>query len=145
MNRLLTIAAVAGLTCLLVGCSQTSPGQSAAPQTRPAQGAERVNLGLADNGKTLQLAPGAVVQITLDSNVTTGYSWKLAKLDTAAVEQTKQEYIAPKTERVGAGGQEVWTFTARSAGRTPLRLEYIRPWEEKVAPAKVFEITLVVR
>jgi inhibitor of cysteine peptidase len=104
-----------------------------------------VNLGAADNGKTVQLAPNAIVQITLDSNVTTGYSWKLVPLESRVIEQTKQEYIAPESQKAGAGGREVWTFTARAAGQTSLRLEYVRPWETNVAPVKAFQVTLDVR
>jgi inhibitor of cysteine peptidase len=104
-----------------------------------------VDLGFPDAGKTVELAPNAVVRVSLDSNVTTGYAWTLKSLDTQIVEKTKQEYVAPQTTAVGAGGVEVWTFTARSTGRTTLRLEYARSWETNVAPAKTFELTLVVR
>jgi inhibitor of cysteine peptidase len=136
MNRLLAVAAVVGLGLLFAGCSQG---------TSSSRDAGRVELGAADNGKKVQVAPDTVVQITLDSNVTTGYSWKLAPLESRVVEKTKQEYIAPDSQRAGAGGEEVWTFTTRAAGETPLRLEYVRPWEKDVAPAKTFEVTVVVK
>jgi len=135
MRCLAGMPVVVGLGCLLAGCSQALPSRAIGP----------VELGAADNGRTIQVAPETVVRITLDSNVTTGYSWKLSPLTIGAVEKTKQEYIAPQSQMVGAGGREVWTFTTRTAGRVPLRLEYIRPWEKDVAPARMFEITLDVR
>lgn len=91
MYRFLTIVAVTGLICLTAGCSQASR----TPEGGPA------NLTLADSGKTLAVAPGDVVQVTLESNITTGYSWKLVPLNTQVIEQTKQEYVARKRSRSG--------------------------------------------
>ncbi len=135
MYRLAGIAVIGGVSALLAGCSQAASDLGAGP----------VELVASDSGRTLQIAGQAVVRVTLDSNITTGYSWKLAPLEGGVVEQTKQEYIAPQTQAMGAGGREVWTFTARNAGRTPLRLEYVQPWMAQAKPAKVFEVTLVVR
>jgi inhibitor of cysteine peptidase len=118
------------------GCSQ--PHQAAtAPQT--------LDLKEADNAATVQVSRGGEVRVTLDANATTGYSWTLARIDPGVLERTQQEYVAPQTSRVGAGGREVWRFKARSAGTTPLRLEYRRPWEKDTAAARVFEVTVTVR
>ena len=125
------------LSVMAAGCSQQQP--PAAPSMQPLE------LTTADNAATVRVSRGGEVRITLDSNATTGYSWSLARLDPGVLEKAHQEYVAPRTSRVGAGGQEVWKFKARSAGTTPLRLEYRRPWEKDAAPARVFEVTVTVR
>lgn len=136
MTRLLcNLAVLAGLLGGLTGCSQVSG--------RPDDG--QLALGAADSDRTVHCKPGGVVQITLDSNVTTGYSWKLVPLEARAVEQTSQEYIAPKTPAAGAGGKEIWKFTARAAGQAVIRLQYVRPWETNVPPARTFQVTVIVK
>jgi inhibitor of cysteine peptidase len=138
MTRMPTAAAIGAAviaTAILSGCSQTTAGRPAGP----------VELRAENSGKTLQLAAGTVVRVTLASNPSTGYSWVLKTLDAKVVEQTAQKFVPPENQIPGKGGQEVWTFTAKAAGTTPLRLEYRRPWEKDVAPGEVFEAKLVVR
>jgi inhibitor of cysteine peptidase len=92
-----------------------------------AEAAKPVELTAEDNGSTQQLSVDAELVITLDSNVTTGFAWKLTtEPDPAVVDLVGSEYLAPETELVGAGGQEVWTFRATGEGSTNLTLTYER-------------------
>ena len=52
--------------------------------------------------------------------------------------------MAPETEMVGAGGQEVWTFKAIEPGETTIDMEYVRPWETGIEPVvvKSFGVTV---
>ena len=82
--------------------------------------------------------------ISLESNPTTGYSWQLAKpLDEKIVQLVGSEYVPSKTDLVGAGGEEKWTFLAVKKGSTRVALEYVRSWEED-DPA-VEEKTFLIR
>ena len=82
--------------------------------------------------------------ISLESNPTTGYSWQLKKpLDEKFVQLVGSEYVPSRTDLVGAGGTEKWTFRAVKKGTTRLSLKYVRPWE-KDKPA-VEEKTFLVR
>jgi len=56
------------------------------------------------------------------------------------------KYIPPEAEGVeGAAGKEVWTFYAEEKGKSTICMEYRRPWEQDVEPAKTFTLTVVVK
>ncbi len=104
-------------------------------------------LTAADDSKTVQVQVGQAIVITLDSNATTGYRWRLGQpLDEAVVRLEGSEYLAPTPVPglVGAGGREVWRFTAIGRGQTALAMQYVRPFETTPTPARTFSVTLVV-
>ncbi len=85
--------------------------------------------------------------LTLESNPSTGYLWRLAeKLDENIVKLAGSEYkaIDTNTKRVGAGGNEVWTFRAEGKGKTTINLIYVRPWEKDAPPAKIAAVIIIV-
>jgi inhibitor of cysteine peptidase len=56
------------------------------------------------------------------------------------------KYIPPEAKGVeGAAGKEVWTFHAEEKGKSTICMEYRRPWEQGVEPAKTFTLTVVVK
>ena len=56
------------------------------------------------------------------------------------------EYVPPEAEGVvGAAGKEVWTFHAEAKGKSIISMEYRRPWEQGVEPAKTFTLTVIVK
>ncbi|CAN5384870.1 protease inhibitor I42 family protein [soil metagenome] len=74
--------------------------------------------------------------IKLASNPTTGYSWLLKKWDSKMIAAVKHTYQAPDTNRIGAGGHELWTFKINpNAFTVPIvtniTLIYARPWSLK--------------
>lgn len=80
--------------------------------------------------------------ITLKSNRTTGYSWRVADYDPDLIKPIRERYIAPTSEIVGAPGQSEWTFklsaTAFSVPHiTRVVLYYMRPWDATTATKKV--------
>ncbi len=94
----------------------------------------------------IEVKVGQEFAITLRSNPTTGYQWQIAGLsDADIVKLVGSEYKGPEAERVGAGGEEVWTFQATSQGETAVSLEYVRPWEKDVPPAEARIFTVLVR
>ena len=94
----------------------------------------------------VNLKVGAVLEVRLEANHTTGYSWVFAPaLNPVLMRQGKtvyQEHVAGST--VGAGGVEVWRFKAVKAGQQGLHFEYRRPWEQGSPPAKVVTFTVTV-
>ena len=94
----------------------------------------------------MSLKVGAVLEVRLEANHTTGYSWVFAPaLNPVLMRQGKtvyQEHVAGST--VGAGGVEVWRFKAVKAGKQGLQFEYRRPWEKGSPPAKVVTFTVTV-
>jgi predicted secreted protein len=100
------------------------------------------------NGTTVPATLGQQILIRLRGNPTTGYEWKVAKLEGEAIEQVGEpKYVPddPKGERAGAGGTFVFTFRAAKAGQAALTLAYARPWEKKKEPAQTFALTVEVK
>lgn len=94
----------------------------------------------------VEVAVGHEFGVTLAANATTGYHWELAApLDTAIVELVSNEYQAPRTDLLGAGGQEIWTFRAIARGQTVIELKYVRPWEKDVPPVETASFTVIVQ
>jgi predicted secreted protein len=94
----------------------------------------------------LDVAVGQEFSITLASNATTGYHWELAApLDEAVVKLVASQYKTHETKMLGAGGQEIWTFTAVGRGQTVVQLKYVRPWEKDVPPVKTASYVVIVR
>jgi predicted secreted protein len=74
--------------------------------------------GLGADASRVTTNPGRQFSITLDSNPTTGYQWKLAKPVTGTcVALVTNEFVRPKSKMTGAPGKEVWKFKALSRGR----------------------------
>ncbi|MFC1781457.1 protease inhibitor I42 family protein [Planctomycetota bacterium] len=83
--------------------------------------------------------------IQLDSNPTTGYSWRLAGTLPDMLELVGSDFVMAENKEniVGAGGVEHWTFKAIREGETTLTFEYIRPWEQDEPPAKEDTYTIM--
>lgn len=114
----------------------TAPAASPGPAVSPSPG----------SGTSVVSAPGQDFTLTLESNRTTGYGWQIRHPgDDKIVHFVKNDYVSPQTQAVGAGGQETWTFRAIAPGQTTIALEYARPWEKDVAPAKIATYTIMVR
>jgi inhibitor of cysteine peptidase len=94
----------------------------------------------------VSLKVGAVLEVRLEANHTTGYSWVFAPaVNPVLMRQGRtvyQEHVAGGA--VGAGGVEVWRFKAVKAGKQGLQFEYRRPWEKGSPPAKVVTFAVTV-
>ena len=124
-SRLFILLALLAVLGWIVGC---------APQDISVTGA--------DNGKSIELTQGQVLVITLDSNATTGYEWDIAEFDDQIlIPQGEPEYIAPDTDLVGAGGQEVYRFECVGKGQTTLTLIYHQPFDP-ADPVETFTLQI---
>ncbi len=129
-----------------------APPKSPAPAARPPSAnsgapsaAPLPVLKFSDPVVPVQVKSGQQFTITLDSNRTTGYSWRLASnTDKAVVGLHSTRYIAPAATMPGAGGKEVWTFEATGKGTAQIHLEYVRPWETPAVAARQETFTVVV-
>ena len=105
-------------------------------------------LGAEDSGSQVELTSGQVLEVTLESNPTTGYSWEISEVDAAVLSQMGDVEFreAPKEgeQMVGVGGIETFRF-ASATGETTLTLVYHRPWEKDVEPLETFMVQVVVR
>lgn len=94
----------------------------------------------------IAVATGDTFTITIPSNHTTGYQWRLATSPSAEIlHSTGSVYKDPNSGIPGQGGVEVWTFGAVGKGQATIALEYVRPWEKDVKPAKVQTFEVIVK
>ena len=102
----------------------------------------------ADEGRVIELGRGREMNVALEGNRTTGFSWSLDAVPSAALLQLGEPiYTAtPASPRyTGAGGVETWRFRAIEAGSLRLRFVYRRPFEKEVAPARMVTIQVQIR
>ena len=104
-----------------------------------------IDLTLANDGATLQAKTGQTINITLDSNITTGYKWNLvSQPDAAVVKFVSSKYNEPFAGGIGAGGTELWQFQTMGRGTALLKLAYFRPFDPSQV-AREFSVTIVVQ
>jgi inhibitor of cysteine peptidase len=93
-----------------------------------------------------EVKTGKMFTLTLESNPSTGYSWEIAQpLDETKVALVESIYNAPKTDRVGAAGVELWVFKAVGTGETTISMKYVRPWEKDTAPAEAATFAVTIK
>ncbi len=95
---------------------------------------------------------GKIVSITLDENITTGYSWHysienndLIRLDSEnsqGSETNSQNNSKPNL--VGAGSQHTWNFKGMKQGTTKISFKYYRSWEGEKSATKTGEYTIKI-
>ena len=128
------------LGCLLVcafilgGC-----GSADLPTGSPIQ----VDSG--SNGQLVVLARDQTLEVSLEANPSTGYTWEVATIDESILRLLGEPQFLPESSAVGAGGTQTFRFEAAGTGQTDLRLVYRRPWEQGVAPLQAFSLNVVVR
>jgi inhibitor of cysteine peptidase len=144
---LLAVAWIAAV--LLAGCTGPAAGPAATPAPTPAmtpapQTGEKTSFGEADSGKTYPVSPGALIQLLLSENPTTGYQWNLTV--TPGLTIVNGSYIPddPTGKLVGSGGTHVWFLEAAGEGQQVITGNYERSWEAPSGGAPDYTLTLEV-
>jgi inhibitor of cysteine peptidase len=93
----------------------------------------------------VKLAVGDTLEVRLPSNRSTGFSWQIARVAKGKLNPLgKPMYVQPKEPRPGAGGVEVFRFTAGAPGKSDLELVYKRPFEKDKSPAKTYKLSVEI-
>jgi predicted secreted protein len=79
--------------------------------------------------------------ISLDSNPTTGYVWKV-DFDSRFLNGYEKPYLPSQPGLIGSGGQQVFAFTPIHVGKTTISAVYKRSWENIAADERTFEIII---
>jgi inhibitor of cysteine peptidase len=138
--RTLVPSRVAWALLLLATLALTACGSDA----ESAEGGRTIELGMEDSGGTVTARPGDEILVTLESNASTGFAWVLVTEPASeVVDLVDSEYVAPETDLVGAGGEEVWTFVATGEGTTAIAMSYQRSSGE--AAGEPFDLTVLVQ
>lgn len=98
------------------------------------------------NKKPIHVLQNQTFDIKLQSNPSTGFSWKLISYDKPLVKFIGQKYAAPTNKKLmGAPGYETFTFQAKKGDYRVnqvghIVLTYARPWTKDGATKTTFEI-----
>ncbi|MGE5137888.1 MAG: protease inhibitor I42 family protein [Rudaea sp.] len=118
---------------LSVGCTaQSSEGAAAATVTDD------------QNGKTVEVRTGQVLNVSLKANPSTGYTWEVSQPLGFLLLQGEPEFKAD-SNLVGAPGRLTLRFKVTGAGSGSLQLVYHRLWEKGVEPIGTFTINVVAK
>jgi inhibitor of cysteine peptidase len=134
LRRLWIVLLIVGVSWLNAGCETLGPSDPSSVILKESQA-----------GNTAELIIDETLQIVLEGNPTTGYTWDVTALDTAILVQRGEPEFKPDSNAVGSGGTFTFTFQAVNIGQTTLTLIYHRPWEQDVPPLKTFEVAVIVK
>ena len=107
---------------------------------------DKFDLTEADNGKNIEVHTGDIIRITLESNITTGYSWENAdKVDKDILALDSNDYVSdPNPEELdGVGGNTVIVYRALKPGKAKIELVYLQSWDPSEFDTK-FSVTVEV-
>jgi inhibitor of cysteine peptidase len=109
-------------------------------------GGKTVTLTDKDADAKVELAKGDKLVVKLAANPTTGFTWVIASKEDDKLKSTgKPTYEAPEQKAVGAGGTQVFTFTAEAAGAAEVEMQYKRTFEKDKEPAKTFKFKVTIK
>jgi inhibitor of cysteine peptidase len=101
-----------------------------------------IELNEAGAGRTVTMAVGQRIRITLPENRTTGYRWQVGG-DCSGILGVEDDEAKAGSGQPGAGGERVWVFAAKAEGKCELRFESARAWEETATGRMVsFPVTV---
>ena len=95
-------------------------------------------------GSTVKLHRGQRLLVTLPGNPTTGFVWQLVPGAESVLIPQGEPSFTTASAKLGAGGVYRFSFLALEPGSVPLRFSYQRSFAQEGAPARSFEITVVV-
>jgi inhibitor of cysteine peptidase len=129
--------------CLLLAACAAPRSEDA--DTAAPQGVVRVTQE--NSGKSVTLRTGGRMEVALESNATTGYSWQREGGDTAVLATDSSRYQPDRTQPgvVGSGGTQILGFRGARAGRTRLVLVYRQPWNGGGTSDRRWEADVVVQ
>jgi len=142
------------LSCFAAGIVLCTPVQTAAAVAvggnvivaRPAGvvvPSGLVELREADRGRTIVLRRGQRIMVSLPANPSTGYQWEIAGLNRNILRPEGHSFRR-SSRAIGSAGADQFYFRASRAGRTELRLYYLRPFSGGIGPANVWRANIIV-
>jgi len=84
------------------------------------------------------------VEINLEGNPTTGYTWEY-NIDVDGIIKEDSNQYKPKhatSGLVGSGGTYTWKFSSLKEGTAEITFKYLRPWEKEITKTKTYSCTV---
>jgi predicted secreted protein len=103
-------------------------------------------LKMSDNCKEIRVQAGEVIELALEEQGGTGYTWEFDRLDKKHFQVMRTEtrpLAAPPL--VGGPVLKVWQLQTKTPGKAKLSLDYLRPWEGRAKAVKHFEVEVHIR
>ena len=97
-----------------------------------------------NNGQEVEVSLKEEIEISLDANPTTGYTWSISEIDTNFTKQISEVQYKANSNLIGSPGKQTFRFQTIASGKTALKLIYHRPWEKEVIPSDTFFIKINV-
>jgi inhibitor of cysteine peptidase len=104
-----------------------------------------IAIGESENGKTISLVKGHILQLSLSANPSTGYSWQYIRQPDAGVLAQTSHYFQSLGNLPGAPSMEFWIFNTAGPGSTVISLKYGRKWLPADPPLKTYLVNIVVK
>ena len=98
-----------------------------------------------DQGRTIEVNQGAMIEIRLEEKPTTGYQWEVGEIDSKIVEFIDSSYLLPSRTAIGAGGTRTFRFRARFSGCGQIQLRLRRSWDPIDIAIEEFKVYILVQ
>jgi inhibitor of cysteine peptidase len=106
-----------------------------------ASSVQAKDLGEADDGHTVVVHVGDMLDVHLPENASTGYRWETDSFDPKLVEFVNKSADTPPGPP-GTPGMAVFQFRVIAAGSSAVSLKYWRQWEGDKSIVKRFRVTI---
>jgi inhibitor of cysteine peptidase len=93
--------------------------------------------------EVVTMSVGDTLDVVLQSNPSTGYSWNLMSSISPWLVLANRQYKA-SSSLAGAPGFSTYRFVAVSPGHCDIVLDYKRVWEKDIPPVKTFAVSVCV-
>jgi len=95
-----------------------------------------------DNKRQLTLSVGDTLEIRLEVQFGTGFSWRIASYDARRLKLLAQEEQHGETEKPGGTEHQLFRFQALAKGDMAVRLEYVQPWDHDAKPERTYALSV---
>jgi predicted secreted protein len=89
---------------------------------------------------TLRIQCGDEIQLELQENQTTGYSWHFDELGYEIVSERQER----KSDLSGSPATHIWILRPKSLTESVIKMSYYRTWEGKRSDTQQFQVKIVV-
>ena len=113
--------------------------------TQAGQSKKMLHADETNDGRTVKIPSGDLLEITLAENPTTGFRWQFVDYGTPACALLEDAYDSKGANAPGQSGVHRWKFRAAQPGVGKIELIYRRAWEQDVPPGRSFRLKVEVR
>jgi predicted secreted protein len=92
------------------------------------------------NDGIVRIQCGDEIQLELQENQTTGYSWHFDELGYEIISERQER----KSDLDGSPSTHIWIFKPKSLAENVIKMSYYRTWEGKRSDTQRFKVKIVV-